>query len=57
MKKVPADNSENCFKNLITAIIKQAIKDGAVWFFKTERGKGYCAAVGINPVKLMGGIV
>jgi hypothetical protein len=41
---------------LIAAIVKQAVKDGAAWFFETERGKSYCAAAGFDPVKLMGGM-
>ena len=43
-----------CYRKLIMAIVRQAAKDGAAWFFETETGKGYCAIVGINPVKLMG---
>jgi len=45
--------SDNGYKMLIIAIIRQAVKDGARDFFGTETGKGYCAMVGINPVKLM----
>ena len=47
--------ADNGYKMLIAAILRQAIKDGAAWFFETERGKGFCAAIGINPVNLMRG--
>ena len=47
--------ADNGYKMLIAAIVRQAAKDGAAWFFETETGKGYCAIVGINPVKLIGG--
>jgi len=46
--------TDNGYKMLVMAIVRQAIKDGAAWFFETETGKGYCAIAGINPVKLMG---
>jgi len=46
---------DNGYKMLIAAIVRQAIKDGAAWFFETETGKGYCAIAGINPVNLMRG--
>jgi hypothetical protein len=44
----------NGFQMLIAAIVRQAIKDGAAWFFETERGKSYYAAVGVDPVKCQG---
>jgi hypothetical protein len=46
--------ADNGFQMLIAAIVRQAIKDGAAWFFETERGKSYCAAVGVDPVKCQG---
>jgi hypothetical protein len=46
--------ADNGFKMLIAAIVRQAVKDGAAWFFETERGKGYCAAAGVDPVKYQG---
>lgn len=42
------------YKMLMSAVIKQAAKDGAAWFFETETGKNYCAAVGVNPNKVIG---
>jgi hypothetical protein len=41
---------------LIAAVVKQAVKDRDVWFLETEKGKVYCAAAGIDPVKLMRGM-
>ena len=37
------------YRMLIAAIVRQAIKDGAAWFFETETGKGCCAVAGIEP--------
>jgi len=45
---------ENGYRMLIAAVVRQAIKDGAAWFFETDTGKGYCAFVGINPANLIG---
>jgi hypothetical protein len=42
------------YRLLIAAIVNQAVKDGAAWFFETETGKGCCAVAGINSVKLRG---
>lgn len=42
------------YKLLISAVIEQAAKDKAVWFFETETGKNYCAAIGVNPNQLIG---
>ena len=36
------------YRNLIVAVIKQAVKDNATWFLESDLCKGYCAAVGIN---------
>jgi len=41
------------YKLLISAVIKQAAKDKAVWFFETETGKNYCAAIGVHPETLL----
>jgi hypothetical protein len=46
--------SDNGYRMLMAAIVHQAVKDGAAWFFETETGKGYCAIAGISPVKLTG---
>jgi hypothetical protein len=46
--------ADNSYRTLIAAIVRQAIKDKAAWFFETETGKGYCALAGINPAKLHG---
>jgi len=56
-KKIREKNVNNGYRMLITAIVRQAVKDKAVWFFETDTGKGYCAIVGINPVNLIGGRV
>ena len=42
------------YKMLIAAVVKQAAKDKATWFFETATGRGYCAAVSIDPYKLIG---
>jgi hypothetical protein len=47
--------ADNGYRMLIAAIVRQAIKDKAAWFFETETGKGYCAVVGLDPAKLHGG--
>jgi hypothetical protein len=41
---------------LIAAIVKHAVKDRDALFLETEKGKVYCAAAGIDPVKLMRGM-
>jgi len=56
-KRKWAQGREKGYRMLIAAIVRQAIKDGAAWFFETETGKGYCAFVGINPANLIGGRV
>jgi hypothetical protein len=38
---------------LIVAIVKQAVKDKAAWFFETETGRNYCAAAGFAPDALL----
>ena len=45
------------YKLLIAAVVKQAAKDKAAWFFETATGKGYCAVVGIDPKEITGGKV
>jgi hypothetical protein len=50
-----ASNIAGCYRLLIAAIVKQAVKDKAVRFFETETGKDYCAVAGVNPAKLIGG--
>jgi hypothetical protein len=49
------DSRENCFKKLMAAIIKQAVKDKAELFLESDFCQSYCAVAGINPVKLIGG--
>ena len=44
------------YRLLITAVIRQAVKDNAVDFLETRTGKSYCAAVGVDPEKLSGKI-
>jgi hypothetical protein len=44
----PAD----CYRLLIVAVIRQAVKDGAVLFLESEIGRGWCEEVGINPARL-----
>jgi hypothetical protein len=44
--------ADNGYRMLIAAIVRQAIKDKAAWFFETETGKDYCAVTGINPAGL-----
>ena len=39
------------YRMLIAAIVRQAIKDNAAWFFETETGKSYCAVAGIDPAQ------
>jgi hypothetical protein len=47
-------SAASCYRMLIAAIVKQAVKDGAAWFFETETGKSYCAVAGINPKETIG---
>jgi hypothetical protein len=54
-KQRPARGRPGSYKMLISAVIKQAAKDNAVWFFETETGRNYCAAVGFNPNNLKRG--
>ncbi|MDR2951867.1 MAG: hypothetical protein LBU82_01350 [Treponema sp.] len=53
-RRIICHTPEEGYRLLILAVLRQAVKDGAAWFFETERGKGYCAVAGVNPVKLMG---
>jgi len=53
--KAQVKTAGNGFQMLMAAIVRQAIKDGAAWFFETETGKGYCAIAGINPANSIGG--
>jgi hypothetical protein len=41
-------NIADCFRLLIAAIVRQAIKDGDVLFLESERGQSYCADIGIE---------
>jgi hypothetical protein len=43
-----------CYQRLLAAIVRQAIKDKAIWFLERPEVKNYCAAVGFDTVKLMG---
>jgi len=45
--------SADGFRLLIAAIVRQAIKDGALDFFETETGRGYCDEIGINHALLL----
>jgi len=36
------------YRKLIAAVIKQAVKDKAIWFLESDLCKGYCAAAGID---------
>jgi hypothetical protein len=47
-------NVTECYRRLIAAVIRQAVKDKAAWFLESGTGKSYCAAVGINPEKVRG---
>jgi hypothetical protein len=47
--------ADNGYRMLMAAIVRQAIKDKATWFFETETGAGYCAIAGISPVKFQRG--
>jgi hypothetical protein len=40
------------YRLLIAAIVNQAVKDGAAWFFETETGDGCCAVAGVDPARL-----
>ena len=52
MDKQQADSVAVGYRRLIAAIVHQAVKDGAVWFLESEKGKSYCAACGVKPDKL-----
>ena len=41
-------NIADCFRLLIAAIVRQAIKDGDALFLESERGQSYCAIVGME---------
>jgi hypothetical protein len=41
----------DCYRRLIAAIVRRAIKDGAAWFLESGTGKSYCNIAGINPAK------
>ena len=41
-------NIADCYRLLIMAIVRQAIKDGAVLFLESEVGQSYCAIVGME---------
>ena len=43
------------YKLLITAVIRQAIKDNAIDFLESETGKYYCSIVGVTPDNLKRG--
>jgi len=45
------------YKMLIAAVINQAAKDRAIWFFETPTGMDYCAVVGVDPNSFKRGIV
>jgi hypothetical protein len=51
-RKKQAINIGKCYHRLIAAIVLQAVKDKAAWFFKTETGRSYCAVVGIDPYRI-----
>jgi hypothetical protein len=53
IKKQPG-NVVEAYRCLIAAIIRQAIKDKAVWFLESQKGKSYCAVVGIDSGKFRG---
>jgi len=40
------------YRRLIAAVIKQAVKDKAVQFLKSDLYRGYCAAAGFDPAML-----
>ena len=37
-----------CYRRLIAAMVRQAVKDRAAWFLESPEVKSYCAAVGIT---------
>ena len=41
-------NVADCYRLLIAAIVRQAIKDGAALFLESETGQSFCAIVGIG---------
>ena len=51
-----ACNIADCYRLLIAAIVRQAVKDGAAWFLESERGRSYCAAIGFNADNLHAGV-
>jgi hypothetical protein len=45
----------DCYRRLIAAVVRRAVKDGAAWFLESETGQSYCDIAGINPAKSHGG--
>jgi len=41
-------NRQIDYRKLIVAVIKQAVKDNALWFLKSDLCKRYCGAAGID---------
>jgi hypothetical protein len=37
-----------CYKQLMAAVVEQAIKDKALWFLKSDLCKHYCTVTGIK---------
>ena len=48
MRKKQVNSVSECYRALIAAIVRQAVKDKAVWFLESPDVKSYCAAVGIT---------
>jgi hypothetical protein len=45
----------DCYRCLMVAVVRRAVKDGAAWFLESEMGQSYCDIAGINPAGFHGG--
>jgi hypothetical protein len=48
MRKKQVNSVSECYRSLVAAIVRQAIRDKAIWFLESPEVKSYCAAVGIT---------